>query len=370
MNKALKSFIFILFEVLFLWTNILLITSENGFLLSNAVYLAIGIAGMALLFLLNARFGAPIERFLQGRSRLLLAGSLLLLLAWQLYAGFGGYFGTGWDPYTIRNTVFLELRGQYDRIASWYFSRYPNNILLVWGYTLIGRFEQLFGLISIEYPLVVFQCVLEVLALWVLYRVVYDLSGSRRMAWLAYGIAWIFVGVSPWFFIQYSDATGFILPILMIRIFQKANRAAECCRTLPVILWYILLGVLAIVGLLIKPQIVIAGIAVVLADVLCLFGKQFRKLFPRFILKFLCFVTGILVFTGIYNWLIIPSLHLQIDPEMAFGWQHYVKMGLNTQTAGSHSTDDVIVSYSIQEKTERDRADLEEAGRRLKEMAY
>jgi hypothetical protein len=39
---------------------------------------------------------------------------------------------------------------------------------------------------------------------------------------------------------------------------------------------------------------------------------------------------GVAVFTCIYQYYIIPSLHLQLNPERAKGFQHYFMMGLNS----------------------------------------
>lgn len=72
-----------------------------------------------------------------------------------------------------------------------------------------------------EYSMVAFQCLLDVCTVYLTYRIAFDLFHSYRAAWLTYAVAYLFVGLSPWFIIVYSDATGIVLPVFLIRLYQK-----------------------------------------------------------------------------------------------------------------------------------------------------
>ena len=114
--------------------------TSRQFLLEDGGFLLIGCLFIYLLYCWNRRSGNRIEAFLQKHHRLLLGISLAVLLVWQLYACFGGYFSTGWDAQVIRETIFDEVQGDYDAINKGYFSWFPNNVLLVWIYKTIVSF--------------------------------------------------------------------------------------------------------------------------------------------------------------------------------------------------------------------------------------
>ena len=319
-----------------------------------------------LLYCWNRRSGNRIEAFLQKHHRLLLVISLAVLLVWQLYACFGGYFSTGWDVQVIRETVFFEAQGKFDYINGSYFSWCSNNLLLVWIYKLIVMLVDDTAGIGLEYSMVAFQCLLDVITVFLTYQIAFDLFHSYRAAWLTYAVVYIFVGLSPWFIIVYSDATGIVLPILLIRLFQLGLRQKSKVKSMAL---FGLLGFLAMAGFYLKPQTFIMAISIALVSV---FGSVWKEkdICNRRLENLGFSLLGVFLFLGTYNSFIVPSLHININKDQTFGWQHYVLMGLNDETDGAFYYDDLVYTSSFDTNQERNAADLAVAKERIAEYGF
>jgi len=286
MNRFFDKAIRISFTALMVWTLILLLSFYDiahaycyrQFLMQDGGLLIIGGCLLIFLYVCNRGYGEKIEAFLEHHHRLLLSITLAALLIWQLYASFGGYFSTGWDARVIRETVFHEVRGNYEEINHLYFSRYQNNALLVWLYKqIVTAVDRTIG-IGLEYSMVAFQCLLDVITVYLTYRIALDLFHSYRAAWLTYFIAYIFVGLSPWFIIVYSDATGIVLPVFLIRLYQKGMHQTSNGKSLGL---FALLGFFAMAGFYLKPQIFITAIAMVLLSIPRFFTKSKKTKNPH-----------------------------------------------------------------------------------------
>lgn len=340
--------------------------TSRQFLLEDGGFLLIGCLFIYLLYCWNRCSGNRIEAFLQKHHRLLLDISLAVLLVWQLYACFGGYFSTGWDAQVIRETIFDEVQGDYDAINKGYFSWFPNNVLLVWIYKTIVSFVNSTAGIGLEYSMVAFQCLLDVITVYLTYKIAFDLFHSYRAAWLTYAVVYIFVGLSPWFIIVYSDATGIVLPVLLIRLYQVGLQTNSKRKSIAL---FLALGFLAMAGFYLKPQIFIAAIAMVLVSVLGNIGKG-KKVFGVTLRHLITALLGIFLFLGLYHSLIVPSLHFNIDKDRTIGWQHYVMMGLNDEEDGVFRNEDYVFTKSFNTNRERNAADLAVAKERIAEYGF
>lgn len=368
-NEFLTKAIRVLFTVLIVWTVFLLVAfhetadvfSSRDFLIEDGGFLILGTLVVFFLYRLNKKAGISIEEFLKKHHRFLLVVSLAILLGWQLYACFGGYFSTGWDAQVIRETVFHEAEGDYQAINHGYFSWFPNNVLLVWIYKQIVTVVDRTVGVGLEYSMVAFQCLLDVITVYLTYRIALDLFHSYRAAWLTFVVAYLFVGLSPWFIIVYSDATGIVLPVLLIRLYQLGLKSDSKRKS---ILLFLLLGFFAMAGYYLKPQIFITAIAMVLVSALGTIGKG-KKDFGTVMRHLLYSGAGVVLFLGIYHAAIVPSLHFDVNKDHTIGWQYYVMMGLNDQTDGAFLIDDYDYTYQFETNAERNTADLQIAKERL-----
>ena len=347
-----KKLVSIIYETIFIWTNILIffiqhqtnVSTSKRFLFDNSVLLLIGGCVVFLVFLLIAHFRKSIETFLLKSHRILLGSSIAFLLFWQLYSSFGGYFRSGWDVEAVRDTAILEYLKYYDHLLHAYYSWYPNNILLAWVFTNVVKISVFFGFTNWEFSLVAFQCIIDVITVWLTYQVAYRFTKNQILSWVAYVITYFFVGISPWFIVPYSDATGFIFPVLILWMYHSSKTERNRYRKM---ILDILTGAVSMAGFYIKPQVLIVFLAIILTELSSLFTKQKRESSKRLFLPLGFWAMGTILFWICYTGLIVPSLHLRIDPDQTMGWQHQMMMGLNKERDGVWASEDVAFTRSF-----------------------
>ena len=204
MYNALKKTILGICGFGFLCTLILLVVFRgnmdvyraNVFSVSNAILLIPGLCLIALIVLINRKHGDMVEAFLKKNTVILLVITLVLLLAVRLIISYEGYFSPGWDAKVILDTTTSIVKGT--EIANYdYYSRFPNNILIVWLFSGIGKIAALCGIDTIGYALLAFQSMVCTAGVLLVFLITKGLSNSIKTAWLAYAIAYIIVGLSP-----------------------------------------------------------------------------------------------------------------------------------------------------------------------------
>ncbi len=356
--------------ILVIFREYMYVFAANTFTIPNIVLLILGLCILIPFFFIDRNRGKEIEKFLNKYTVIILSVSLALLLGVRLLVSVEGYFTPGWDAGTILGTTTSLVRGT-DIISPEYYSRFPNNLLMIWIYSQIGKLAVLFRINTIGYVLLAFQSVICVSSLLLVFLITRDMTGSIKPAWFAYSLSYLFVGLSPWFMIAYSDATGIVFPLLIIRLYQISKR---CQRPLVVLLLRFLIGLLSMASFYIKPQLLIAFIAVIIIDIAGSLNKEpqvppiglKRKIFT-ISANLATTLIGIALFLIIYNCLIVPSIPIAVNPDMRAGVKHYIMMGLNDSTDGVYSDSDYVFSYAYNTNAERDAADMELAIQRLKE---
>lgn len=292
-------------------------------------------------------------------TELALAVCTLFLFAFQVTYCYCAWFPTGWDSNAVTHNAALMAQGKYDALSHGYFSRYPNNILLTWLYSLILRASGLVGVMS-NFSIVLFQCVLSAATGLLVFRLGEELSGSTATAWWAWGIYAIFLGTSPWVMIPYSDATGLLFPLLILWLYHRRDGSRRD------LLRWALMGLLTLVGYKLKPQLAIMAIALWIVEVGCVFRKgEWRARLTALGRRLAAFGLAFLLGLGGVNWLVIPAAHIQFDPEMTFSPAHFLMMGLRKESWGGYYDRDIQFSASFETARERREANLRRAEARL-----
>lgn len=112
----------------------------------------------------------------------------ILLLTLQIVVSQSYYFRVDWDPGTVRSAVTAFVKqGNLDNFHS-YFSRYPNNLFLVWLFSLLVR---LYGRYFIT---VIFQCCICQLSGLFLLSIVLTRYENLRMGLMAYFYIYVLQG--------------------------------------------------------------------------------------------------------------------------------------------------------------------------------
>lgn len=117
----------------------------------------------------------------------------------------------------------------------------------------------------------------------------------------------------------------------------------------------LLIGFAGCVGYLIKPQAVIVLIAVMIVKGLSLLRLNCRKAVGLCVRTAVPMVAAALITFGLYQRVVTPAMGLRLDPEASFTIPHFLMIGLNEETTGGYSEEDVRFSASFKTNEERGR---------------
>lgn len=287
-------------------------------------------------------------------------------------------FVTGWDPGTVYQTAWkLANSIQLDDFDWFYFSRYPNNSLLLsvefWFIKVASVGCFCLGL-EVDYIvpyiiLLILNCVMTSVSGLCLMATVSHFF-DKKVAWTAWSVFALFAGLSPWLFVAYSDVIGIFFPIFMLYLTMRFQLYRSYRSRLKIVFLIFLTGYF---GYRIKPQTVLYLFALLFTSLIHLFrnrrhgaGEQNR----RFILgyasaSFLGLAIAFLI-VGILT--AVPIGLLPTDAEASFGMQHYAMMGMNAKSLGVFSQEDVDYSASFELKEDRTKADVQKLVERIDDL--
>jgi hypothetical protein len=286
--------------------------------------------------------------------------TLALLLFLQACVVKGGWFKTGWDI-----GVLTDFNNQ-DSHAS-YYSMYPNQLFLAGLFEKIAALGNRLGFMNGYLCVVVGGCVCVTASLGMICCVARKLAGYK-VGYLTILFGTIYIGLSPWFLVPYSDTYAMLWTTLALFAFV-------CIKKTPVRAGVIVFA--TIIGYMIKPTVVFIGLAV--AVVVCLrsisSGAWRTPLLGRsniaiFLHKAVPVLLAILVATGgaIGVSTVVKEKVAGLDENKSMGLAHYLMMGFSTDTLGFYNGNDLEYSASFSTVNERNAADFNEFLRRVKEM--
>ena len=327
----------------------------------NLIALLAGLSGLVLLAALAFRAG---EISAKARRRVWI-GAWSALFALQCALAYRAYFLPGFDAYSLIKNAFVIFSGE-GTVNHAYFSHYPNNILLVQIYVSIfralGRFVSETSRETCLLMLVFTQCALNTGAGILTQRLAYRMTGSSRFAAFASCVYMAFIGLSPWILVPYSEGFGLIFPVAIFNLYASPLRERH-----PLPCWGAI-GALALAGYLIKPQLAVAFIAVCLIEAVDrMKRRQWKGLFA------LCALfAAVFGLTGPALDGISANLGLELQEDYRNGYSmnplHFVMMGLNEETVGIYSGEDVYLSFGYDDPAQRRAAQLAVIGERLNGM--
>ena len=349
---------------------------SRTFLLSNGILLCIAVCGW-LVFVIACRFISEKRRTSltsqaesgNGDNRCCVVDRAVgwlcaCLFFLQLYICFNIFFVTGWDPGTIWETALVRADG-----GIWnelYFSRYPNNRLLLLLETALIKTHGMLGILPKEYaPMacIAADCAAITLACYFTYREL-CLVTKRRYAVVGFLLCVALAGLSPWMCIPYSDSFGILFPILTVYLYSKPRKTewgSVCGKAAAVCV--------GCVGYYMKPQCVIPALGLLCVELVCVLRRKSpqrgRKLLILLAVAFLTvkFVGGLLTWG-------YESNGASLDSEAKYGVAHFFMMGLNEKTNGIFDGDDAAFSGSFAMAKERNWADMRAALDRIRQMGF
>lgn len=318
--------------------------------------LPLGLCAVLALLAFSEWLGPRIRH---GRIALLAASVCLFLF--QIASVTQYYFFTDWDVEALLDLSYLLVHGGESEGLLQYFSRYPNNLLLGWVFAQVRGVAVSLGLERFEYGLLlVMQCALNALTGAVLVLLLRELGCSRGKLVFGYGLYVLLIGLSPWVSIPYSDSMGLPFPCLAAWLALRRGK-----KTAPaLILRWALVGLCVWIGYRIKPQALFILPAILLRGLFSLRQRAVRKA----ALPSLAGLAAGVLAASLLCGAAVNSLQLPLEPEAAFGPAHFLMMGLNSETMGVYSREDVEFSKAIPTRQERSAANFRVAGERARAL--
>ena len=310
------------------------------------------ITSIVLLFLLLWLFSSHVISLNEKHFDLILNIASISLFLVQLCFVYLAWFRTGWDVW------WLTAATAEDGVIS-YLSRCPNQIVL---YTFISQVRRMCDGIGLDHylVLVILSCICCNVSLRLIVRVARELFGDvAAVATLAIGF--IFIGLSPWILVPYSDT--FSMPFTVGVLYW-----ASCCRDskyrLPVIV--LLTGI----GYLIKPTVIFALLSLILAALFSLerisdFRLLIRSLVPNVLVALLVCMALLIAF-GIKAG--CERSISNLDSSASQGMTHFLYMGANQDAGGVYNVEDVEFSESYTVPSDRTRAEADGWKQRIGSM--
>lgn len=266
-------------------------------------------------------------------------------------------FTTGWDSGAITGEA-LNLANGGGLSLIWYFSRYPNNLLLLWVAEQCGRVAIALGLASLDGVVFVFSilnCASCMLASWCMYRAL-SIAASRMWGLVGFGLCVLVIWTSPWAGILYSDAIMACVPAVLLRLFVAAQQHGRGARRT---MCFVFMGFVGVLGYSIKPQMIFMLFAIGFLLLACVGATAVHAVRERrgsSLVKPVASLASLIAGCAAASLLvaaIVSPWSVQLDKNAQFGATHFLMMGLNPETRGMFLESDVGYSASFGDQASR-----------------
>lgn len=332
------------------------------FALPNIVLLLISVATVALAALVYIWQKKRIDSFFFKIPKYLIVVLTFALFAAQAYVFYNIFFKTGWDTGVLTGTALKIVEGVSEPIRDEYYLTYPNNLTLTWILTVLFRINELFGFSFTNahlYTAILFQCVFCCVAGYMLFGMIKDTVKNPVAPYAAWMIFVFHVAFNPWMSITYSDAMALCLPIALLRLYQLTDNGRY------IIPKWIAIGVLSYVGYCLKPQVLIVVIAILMIDAVRFVLDSDKKAMLKIGIRYGAALIAAVITMAALNQA-VSKLPIELDENRAFGFTHIAMMGLNTESDGGYSFEDVTFSDSFDTAEERTAGNIQKIKERLK----
>lgn len=296
--------------------------------------------------------------------------SVPVLFVLQIFLFYQIFFESGWDANVVTGAaraVVARDAESLQAVSAWYFSRYPNNLLLTLIISVLLQINGALGLFAGDYELMSVVVVNSALSLGtavLAYRTLVLLGTGRRAAFLGYGWTVLLLAFSPWNVIVYSDAMGLLFPLAVLYLGLR--------RDIPPLLQWPLIAAVAYLGYQIKPTVFIVLIALVgvrLLEALYRLGQGHRIAWAEVRRRGGALLLAVVTLVVIHGALdrAYQAAGLVIDETQRYSIYHFLMMGQNDVSNGGYYEPDVGFSASFPEYEERKEADMAVALQRIQD---
>ncbi|MBP3522657.1 MAG: hypothetical protein J6M56_03710 [Clostridia bacterium] len=282
-------------------------------------------------------------------------GLLLVQLAFCYFS----YFLTGWDAGMMLE--YAHWMGVYDivEVNNFYYSMHPNNVLITMIFAGIMRGFKFIvggepGIERCAFAVIAVQCVINTMTGALCQSIARRWTKSEAFSWMVAGTYAVFVGLSPWLMIPYTDSFSLIFPVLILWLYQRwGDRKAAA---------WIGIGLLSGIGYLIKPQTAIVTIALVIIEGAKLIARRGVKCM---LLRLGSMLLSAALMVGPFFDAVVKRSGFELDAQLNIGALHFAMMGLNRETNGGFSAEDEHITLAALDKAGRTEIQLQEIRKRL-----
>lgn len=307
-------------------------------LIPNLILIAIAAIGM---FLFQRICTVKIPRkssisFCTSRNVSIIA--TVALFCYQVASLYFAGFLTGWDAGNLRTaSVFPSPLSQTlpanDALFQ-YFSRYPNNLLML---VLLRAQDRIRATVLPDLSSGTFYALVSMLlvslSFFLFTRVSARLFGHTRLSLAADVVFLVLAGLSPWYMIPYSDTYGLFLCTAMLWLLACGRGSAPSL---------VALGLVGGIAYNIKPTCIFVIVAACLAWLLESIGTAALR---RVLGGIAMLAIALVISLGAVN-AATGALGISWDENARFTISHYAMMGLNEINDGEYSSKDVELSIS------------------------
>lgn len=338
----------------------------NGLEASNKLLilasLALFITVICAAYLLQRiKSGKKFKRKLSEKQfYLIIALAFAAVYLLQLFISNRIYLKTEWDVIAITNAAEKIANGEADGVPAWYFNQYPNNMMITYTLVFLYRVGKVFFSADPYKAVLLFVSFVVCVSVFLATLCIYRMTGSRKLTACGMIIGVLLIAINPWIVIPYTDSIPMIFPVLAVFCYLYVKNKY---------LRYSLLTFICILGYYYKPTIIILLIALVILKLFSLMEKLLRKRF--FIMQCACMLLCVVISAGCAFGVdrVVTSLNkTELDANKQMTMTHYLMMGLNVKNEGAYSLEDVNYSNSFPDVESRQKANLDVAKSRFKEM--
>lgn len=326
---------------------------------NKVLLLCVSVASLALLVLYCFLRRIPYNRFTKLGVVLLTLIMCIIFYAINVHISKCIAFYGGWDCGMVANSARNVYRGNdlgYDD----YYTIYSNNIPITWLlYKLYCISSGCSGYpYNPEFIWIQFQCLMLTMAVFFTVMTVLMICKKIGLAILTLLINSIFLGLSPWKVIPYTDASTIAFPVCVIFLYAVFLKLKSKWKYL---IWLLLIFV-GILGGIMKATCYVTFIAIIIIDLVwTVFDKKpicsKAKILLFKIMLLVCgYVLAMYCKHGMYQ-----TLNYEYDYDMEIGWSNYLFNGLNEETTGACSGEglEIVRNYAGNSKNERIAYELE-----------
>jgi hypothetical protein len=293
---------------------------------------------------------------------------IAIMFALSAIVAFSSMFITGWDAGIVTNDAMSLAQG--GEIGIDYYSLYPNNRLLLLLLTAIFKLGASLGLTG-KTALYGSAVLLNCIVFWLTGVMLYDylrIQHGKRAATFGTILYMLFISLSPWVLIVYTDSLGILFPVLILWLF---TRLPDNSWWKSLIKWALIV-IASVVSYNMKAPAFIILIAIIMRSLITAVSDFWKKTFFKDVITVILVTVSCVLLIKASDTMLDKAFEniagIERDNNTALSAWHYLMMGHNDERDGTVNNDDVTFSIYISNYDERVSRNKAEFKERIKEL--